>query len=668
MAAQMPMGDGLVDGGDAHFEQRFATLPGSAWYSRENYNGVVSVGLRVPRPRRHAGYGVRLERTPHLRLPRHSAGPDADEWRDWVENLGRPIAIDLFCGGGGLSLGLDEAGFEVVLAVDTDPWALETHGHNFRALSLGLDLACAADVQRLLNLFRGLEVDLVAGSPPCQPYSRAGRSKIRSLVEAGERESEDHRRELWRSFLAVVEALRPKAALMENVPDMALGDDFFVLRHMADRLERARYEVEFAILDAWRHGVPQHRQRLFFVAVRDGRPFEWPKPGSEVNLRDAMGDLPRLGAGTGERVLAYRGPRTLFQEAARLGMEEHSDVVWDHVTRPVRSDDRLAFQWMTSKSKYTDLPVELQRYRGDIFDDKYKKLDWKERSRSITAHIAKDGYWYIHPEEPRTLTVREAARIQTFPDRFRFAGSRSHAFVQIGNAVPPKLAAAVASSVLDATRNPPTPLRNRPGHILGRQRQRLLRWTEKDRQQAPWRYPGEPWEIIVGTLLESRPTIGYPSPPDFLELFPTPASVSHRELDRLARRADNATQRAGVRRLGRIAARLTHHDVDKGLLADLPLYPAERDRLGALMLGDGRLVISAPALRVIARLTGTEVQKRNRLTEGRLLLARFVGASQNAPALNAGLAALGSTVCTASRPACHQCPLRSGCVSSSEKL
>src|SRR5690606_8479534 len=131
-------------------------------------------------------------------------------------------------------------------------------------------------------------------------------------------------------------------------------------------------------------------------------------------------------------------PTTAFQRKAREKMNGHA-VVWDHVTRPVRDDDREAFRLMKPGTRYGELPKHLRRYRDDIFDDKYNRLDWNGLSRSITAHIAKDGYWYIHPSELRTLTVREAARIQTFPDHFRFAGSRSHAFRQIGNAVPPAL-------------------------------------------------------------------------------------------------------------------------------------------------------------------------------------------------------------------------------------
>ena len=116
------------------------------------------------------------------------------------------------------------------------------------------------------------------------------------------------------------------------------------------------------------------------------------------------------------------------------------------------------FEQMDASTKYTDSPEELRRYRDDIFTDKYKRLNWSQPSRSITAHIAKDGYWYIHPSQHRTLTIREAARIQTFPDRVRFAGPPSAAFRQIGNAVPPRLAQHVAQSAVDALLRQPSGL------------------------------------------------------------------------------------------------------------------------------------------------------------------------------------------------------------------
>ena len=235
-------------------------------------------------------YGVKLTRSTPLVLDRHPGAPRRQPWRTWVEEQAKrgPIAIDLFSGAGGLSLGLEDAGFNVILAADHDEAAVQTHLAMFPGLCLDLDLAEPDRVDDLVGLLDGIDVDLIAGGPPCQPFSRAGRSKIRDLVDRGIREPIDPRRELWRSFLAVVERVRPRAVLMENVPDMALGDDMRTVRYMADRLEAAGYETDMRIIEAWRHGVPQHRQRLILVGVRDGV-FEWPKESEEVTLRDAIG-------------------------------------------------------------------------------------------------------------------------------------------------------------------------------------------------------------------------------------------------------------------------------------------------------------------------------------------------------------------------------------------
>ena len=120
-------------------------------------------------------------------------------------------------------------------------------------------------------------------------------------------------------------------------------------------------------------------------------------------------------------------------------------MIRDHITRPVRPDDAEIYELMHPGDTYLDVPKHLRRYRSDIFDDKYLRMSFDGLSRTITAHIAKDGYWYIHPREDRTLSIREAARIQTFPDDFRFAGFQSSRYQQIGNAVPPLLASAIAS-------------------------------------------------------------------------------------------------------------------------------------------------------------------------------------------------------------------------------
>ena len=225
------------------------------------------------------------------------------EFVSWAQSVARPKAMDLFCGAGGLSLGLHSAGFEVVVGVDHDRQALETHRANFPGFSVDWDLSDEDAIESVVGLGRSAGVDLVVGGPPCQPFSKAGRSMIRGLVRSGRRSAKDQRRDLWESFVAVVDGVRPSAVLMENVPDMALDRDMQILRTMVDLLESMDYSVSVRVLDASRFEVPQFRQRLILVALASRRAFEWPdESGYQVTLRTAIGDLPKVeGGGCGTR-------------------------------------------------------------------------------------------------------------------------------------------------------------------------------------------------------------------------------------------------------------------------------------------------------------------------------------------------------------------------------
>ena len=410
-------------------------------------------------------YGVKLVRGPFVRLTAHpQACGDEEAFLSYAARLraeGEHLAADLFSGGGGLSLGLEAAGYRVVLAADKDAEAIETHRHHFGGLALDWDLSDAGRVTRVAKLVSAAGVELLAGGPPCQPFSKAGRSKIRHRVRHGLRDPRDERKDLWRSFMEVVRIALPPAVVMENVPDMALDREMFILRTIVHELGDLGYAVEERLVDTWRYGVPQFRQRLILVALRDRVAFRWPgETPDKITVWNAIGDLPEVEggwrpAGGAEGWADYDGPVTEFQRRMREGMDgADASKVFDHITRPVREDDERAFQLMDATTRYSDLPADMKRYRDDIFDDKYKRLDEDELSRTITAHIAKDGYWYIHPRQNRTLTVREAARLQTFPDRFRFAGPPSAAFRQIGNAVPPavgeQLGRAILASLDDA--------------------------------------------------------------------------------------------------------------------------------------------------------------------------------------------------------------------------
>jgi DNA (cytosine-5)-methyltransferase 1 len=625
---------------------------------------------------------VKYRRSAALTLEADVRAPDWGSWPAWAARQSRPIAVDLFAGGGGLSLGLEDAGFRVALAADHDSWAVRTHAANFRGLSAELDLSDPVTEERLVRLLKQADIALIAGGPPCQPFSKAGRSAIRFLVGEGRRAAYDDRRDLWRVWLRIVLAVRPRAVLLENVPDMALGDDLTVVRFILDALQAAGYETHLDIVEAPEYGVPQHRQRLILVALRGpGRPFEWPAPVERVSIWEAIGDLPPLGEGTGEDVLSYRRRKlTPFQERARGGVRGRDrSVVYDHVTRAVRDDDRQAFRLMKPNTRYGDLPEELRRYRADTFNDKYKRHGKDELARSITAHIAKDGYWYIHPVEERTLSVREAARLQTFPDWYRFAGNRTHAFRQIGNAVPPLLAERIGRSILTAlgvlqpvpaelqrvegqpVGAKPVP-RHFPAALLHETRIRLDAWAARDALGAPWRHATDPWSALVSTVLvNGRVDDGTVSM--VLWQLPTPAALTTRVIEESG--WPGGVCRALRRLLPAVEAWQGQERGDAAPWWEaVKLLPAEVERFACLAMGSGVLLTTQASVRVAARVTGRPVHKVDRLTDGRLALAEIVGGGERAPARMAAVAALGLGVCTVEEPDCGSCPLALLCRSS----
>ncbi len=274
----------------------------------------------------------------------------------------------------------------------------------------------------------------------------------------------------------------------------------FILRTMVHELESIGYAVEERVVDTSQYGVPQFRQRLILVALRDRNGVHLASsatgPGDGVE-RDRRPSRPWR-AGGGRKAAPTAGRPTKRRRTpssggcAREWTASMADRVYDQITRPVRDDDKIAFEHMDAKTRYSDLPEELRRYRADIFDDKYKRLDENGLSRTITAHIAKDGYWYIHPKDSRTLTVREAARIQTFPDRYRFAGPPSAAFRQIGNAVPPFLGEQLGMAIRASLDEPHAGRAIEPRH-----RQGPRRWF---RAQPIWLSHGCGRDALAGDL------------------------------------------------------------------------------------------------------------------------------------------------------------------------
>jgi len=392
---------------------------------------------------------------------RANAKSGADEQR------GRPTVVDLFCGAGGTSLGLEMAGYRIVAAVDNDPWACQTFCLNHP--SVPEECVVCSDIRhvpagQLDTSIPSRGVDLVVGGPPCQGFSMIGK-RVRGQNGTG-RFIDDPRNELYREFVRFVHHLGPRIVVMENVPGLFSLRGGHYRRQIIEDLDHG-YETDAVLVDAHRFGVPQHRQRVLFVGVSRGsfgedavaikdRLLSQLKahncPGA--SLRQAISDLPVLQQDDGSEVMARPPRRGRRSEYAATMVTGSPAVVFNHVSRPLNVRDQLLYARLAPGETGHDAVVKhgarhLMVYRDDVFHDKYRRLVYDRPSPTVVAHLAKDGHMFIHPDEQqvRTITVREAARIQSFADDFIFYGPRTHQFQHVGNAVPPLLARSVGELI-----------------------------------------------------------------------------------------------------------------------------------------------------------------------------------------------------------------------------
>lgn len=375
--------------------------------------------------------------------------------------------IDLFSGAGGFSWGWREAGFSPAAAIDNNVPALRSHEVNFSAsggLALNRDLATLdpMEVRRLIKSSHR-NIFAVIGGPPCQGWSSVGRGKIKSLHGAAMSLLDDPRNKLYRRFLEFVAAFKAPVCVMENVPGMLSVEGINVADAVVQNMDDIGYTCTYAKVNARWFGVPQDRQRLIFLGVRRASGIDVDMSGirtfarrfrrealrlrAETTVRNALSDLPTILSGEGEDPIPYAPPRGRRSEYIRLMRQRSNGLLTDHITRSHNDQDLAAFSSMEQGAIYADLDPQYKRYRDDIFKDKYRRLLWDRVSWTVTAHLAKDGYSHIHPGQPRTLSIREAARLQSFPDDFRFFGNHGDRFRQIGNAVPPLMAWGIAEYV-----------------------------------------------------------------------------------------------------------------------------------------------------------------------------------------------------------------------------
>lgn len=350
-----------------------------------------------------------------------------------------PNVVDLFCGCGGLSYGFEQEGFKTVLGIDHDKAAIETFKLNHTEAKTILGDIREISNDQILNLLDGQSVDVVIGGPPCQGLSLSGPRRL-----------EDPRNQLYLSFIRIVSLLKPKYVLIENVPGMVSLFKGMIKDEIVKSLEELGYTVNFQILRASEYGVPQHRRRVFFIGSKDGRKFEFPLPTHKeqddlifkkmVSTYDALHDLPILEDELGEVVQEYALPvKNSYQELMRV----NSFKVINHIAANHSEKVKETIKLVPPGKNYKALPEELRASRN--FNVAWTRFPDHAPSPTIdTGHRH-----HFHYSANRVPTVRECARLQSFPDRFHFIGNKTEQFRQVGNAVPPLLAQTLAKKILE---------------------------------------------------------------------------------------------------------------------------------------------------------------------------------------------------------------------------
>ncbi len=348
--------------------------------------------------------------------------------------------IDLFCGGGGLSSGFDEAGFDIIAGVDHEGAFEDTFRHNHDSRFLEADLSDISGQGILDQLgYDSGDLDGVIGGPPCQGFSLAG----------AKTEPADERNYLVTNFVKAVYEIEPDWFVMENVPRITTMEDGKVLEYLLSQFDKIGYETEWSVLNAADYGVPQKRQRAFFIGHKNIGGMEFPEPTFREStkqqtlfsdrepprtVRDAFSDLPSLNPGE-EKSSYVSDPTGEYQEE----MRNNGESLTNH--RAPNHGDKVV-------SRIEQAPPG-EEIPYDSWTQK-RRLAYDEPAPTLLAG-PRPTYHFAHPSDDRGLSVRERARLQSFPDDYLFKGPVTKQRQMTGNAVPPLLSRAVARSIADQT-------------------------------------------------------------------------------------------------------------------------------------------------------------------------------------------------------------------------
>ena len=398
--------------------------------------------------------------------------------------------IDLFSGAGGLSEGFIRAGFSPIAHVEIDAHAcktietrlifhklqkegniapyysylkgdidrvtfVETYGSKKISNSI-LNNAIGEDNKQIFKLIdkylKNSNIDVIIGGPPCQAYSLVGRARDENGMK------NDPRNYLYKEYAKFLKKYTPKSFIFENVMGLITADKGRYFKNMQSYFKRIGYELDYTIQKAENFGVLQKRRRIILIGWQKGLDFKYPqftKIKAVYKLQDILSDLSKLNPGDQNNITKYHSHSTPYLN--RFKLRNGADFVTQHIARPHNKRDLEIYEiaikkWLQNEERlsYPDLPIHLKTHKNETsFLDRFKVVDINGYSHTMVAHIAKDGHHYIYPDtkQIRSISVREAARIQSFPDDFYFEGGRTAAFRQIGNAVPPLMSHAIAEKM-----------------------------------------------------------------------------------------------------------------------------------------------------------------------------------------------------------------------------
>lgn len=371
--------------------------------------------------------------------------------------------IDLFAGAGGLTTGFHLAGFKSLCAIEIEAKSLATYKHNYPNTKIIHQDILSVDPSELRSHLglRKEELTAIIGGPPCQGFSRN--------IPAEYRYFDDARNQLYRVFLKFVQEFRPLYVVMENVPEILKAYKGVIRNEITEQLEKEGYVVTSTSLNSANYGIPQSRSRAFFLASLD-KSIQLPEPthsgdirsdyrntkdcnqltllkpniSSIITVKDAIGDLPLLEAGQ-----EYSGeiypvpPQTPYQAMIRNG----STKLTNHVARALSAIQMSRVCILSEGQDARDLPPELAPKKH--YSGAYGRLYWDKPARTITRWVFHPGSGrFFHPIQNRTITIREAARLHSYPDSFHFLGTYTNMASQIGESVPPLLGKVIAESIL----------------------------------------------------------------------------------------------------------------------------------------------------------------------------------------------------------------------------